>query len=109
MLTTAPFFDVQHLLTLVTVEAQRWHDGHFAILAFTSGYKVMFGTPNLDNGQGRAEVAALPNCPTLRAALLAALVAGQGCEALCTAPGRSREERPRLDTEERVCPGRLRL
>ena len=106
MRTTAPFFDVAHLLTLVTVEATRWHDGHFAIFAFTSGFKVMFGTPDLDSGQGRSEVAALPTCPTLREALLAALVAGKAWEAVCTAPGHSGEECSRLDTEEMTCPRR---
>ena len=95
MRTTAPLLDVEHLLTLVTVEAKRLHDGHYAIFSFTTGYKVVFGTPDLDSGQGRSQLAAMPSFPTLQEELLAALVAGKACEASCTAPGTLRGWHPR--------------
>jgi hypothetical protein len=76
-------FEVDRLLKLVTIEAKRLHDGHFTILAFTTCYKVAFGTPNiypLNEGMAYAQVTTMPSAPTLKEALIAALVAGKDFE-----------------------------
>jgi predicted aspartyl protease len=70
---------LEDLLTLLTIEAHKAHDGHYTILAFTNGYKVAFGTPDLDTGAGRSQVFSLPEYTTLQAAIIAALVTGQPC------------------------------
>ncbi len=43
-------------------------DGHLTIMKFTTGWKAMFGTPNLDI-DGRAEAAKLKSHKTLKDAL----------------------------------------
>jgi hypothetical protein len=70
-------FEVDRLLKLVTFEAKRRHDGHFTIFALTTRYQVAFGTPALESGKGRPQLAAMPGAPTLKEALLAALVEGK--------------------------------
>ena len=47
------------------------NDGHLTIMRFTTGWKVMAGTPNLDTGNGRAEVANLGAYISLEEALVA--------------------------------------
>jgi len=44
-------------------------DGHLTIFRFTTGWKVMLGTPDLDTGYGRDEVSYLDAYPTLRKAI----------------------------------------
>lgn len=73
-------FEVDRLLKLVTVEAKRLHDGHFAILAFTTGFKVAFGTPDMCpwmTSNAYAQLAEMPTFPTVKEALIAALVSGK--------------------------------
>ena len=70
-------FAVDRLLKLVTIEAKRLHDDHVTVFAFTTGYQVAFGTPALDHGNGRSQLAALPSAPTLKEALVTALVEGK--------------------------------
>ena len=73
-------FEVDRLLKLVTLEAKRLHDGHYAIFAFTNGYKVAFGTPQvypLNGGTAWYQLQEMPASPTLKDALIAALVAGK--------------------------------
>jgi hypothetical protein len=73
-------FEVDRLLKLLTLEAKRLHDGHYTILAFTTGYKVAFGTPSLypfSDGMAYAQLQQMPAFPTLKEALIAALVAGK--------------------------------
>jgi hypothetical protein len=74
-------FDVDHLLTLLTIEAKRSHEGHFTIFAFTTGYKVAFDTPDINppgcRQQGYAQLAEMSHAPTLKEALIAALVCGK--------------------------------
>ena len=74
-------FEVDRLLKLVTLEAKRFHDGHYAIFAFREHYKVAFGTPSLypdrSGGSSHAQVNAMPGFSTLKEALIAALVAGK--------------------------------
>jgi hypothetical protein len=76
-------FEVDRLLKLVTLEAKRLHDGHFTIFAFTTHYKVAFGTPDLDSGKGRPQLAEMPGSPTLKEALIAALVEGKDFDEYC--------------------------
>ena len=47
------------------------NDGHLTIMRFTTGWKVMPGTPNLDTGAGREAVGELTSYRTLREALIA--------------------------------------
>jgi hypothetical protein len=76
-------FDADRLLKLVTLEAKRLHDGHFAIFALTTHYQVVFGTPHLypgSAGGAYAQRTAMPGYPTLKEALIAALVEGTDFE-----------------------------
>jgi hypothetical protein len=70
-------FEVDRLLKLVTLKAKRLHDGHFTVFAFTTHYKVAFGTPDLGGGKRRPPLAAMPGASTLKEALIAALVEGK--------------------------------
>ena len=76
-------FEVDRLLKLVTLEALRLQDGHFTIFALTTHYKVAFGTPDLDSGKGRPQLAEMPGSPTLKEALIAALVQGKDFADYC--------------------------
>ena len=62
------------LMDVVEERARRQNDGHLTLLRFTTGWKAMFGTPDLDTGAGRTQVNALVMYPTLLEALLALLV-----------------------------------
>jgi hypothetical protein len=74
--TLAGGYDVQALLALVTTWARQYHDGHCTILAFTTGYKVTFGTPDISpGGTAYAQVQAMPQFPTLKEALVHVLLA----------------------------------
>jgi hypothetical protein len=55
--------------------AYKEHDRHYTIMAFTTGYKVAFGTPNLDNGKGRRQVIGCPISETLNDAIIRAIIA----------------------------------
>jgi len=73
-------FEVDRLLKLVTLEAKRLHGGHLTIFAFTTEWKVAFGTPQvypLHEGTAYYQLRAMPGWPTLKEALIAALVAGK--------------------------------
>jgi hypothetical protein len=70
-------FDIERLLELLTIEAKKSHDGHYAILVFTTGYKVAFGTPNMvpcGTSKAYAQLAEMPGFPTRKDAIIAALV-----------------------------------
>jgi len=62
------------LLQTIVEFANQEHDGHFAILSFTTGYKVAFGTPDLDGGYGREQVMGLKGFKTLRDAMIHAIL-----------------------------------
>ena len=75
---------IDDLVTIAEQVAQGKHDGHLTLMRFTSGWKVMFGTPELSCasleeveagtfGGGYGEVQNLPTYPTLREALSAML------------------------------------
>lgn len=72
--------EVDRLLQLVTLEAKRLHDGHFTIFALTTHYRVAFGTPDLESGKGCPQLAEPPGSPTLKEALITALVEGKDCD-----------------------------
>ena len=72
-------FAVDRLLQLVTLEAKRRHDGHVTIAALTTRYQVAFGPPTLSPGSaGGADAprAERPGSPTLKEALITAMVEG---------------------------------
>jgi hypothetical protein len=73
-------FAVDRLLQLVTIEAKRRHDGHVTIVALTTHYQVAFGPPTLSPGSaGGTDTphAERPGAPTLKEALITALVEGK--------------------------------
>ena len=73
-------FAVDRLLQLVTLEAKRRHDGHVTIMALTTQYQVAFGPPTLSPGAAggaSAPRAERPGAPTLKEALMTALVEGK--------------------------------
>jgi hypothetical protein len=51
----------------------RREDGHLTIMRFTTGWKVMPGTPDLDTGAGRDQIMILTSHKTLEAALVAGI------------------------------------
>ena len=72
---------VDRLLQLVTLEAKRRHDGHVTIVALTTHYQVAFGPPTLSPGSAGGASAARserPGSPTLKEALITALVEEKG-------------------------------
>ena len=72
-------FAVDRLLQLVTLEAKRRHDGHVTIVALTTHYEVAFGPLTLSPGSAGsayAPRAERPGSPTLKEALITALVEG---------------------------------
>jgi hypothetical protein len=79
-------FAVDRLLQLVTLEAKRRHDGHVTIVALTTHYEVAFGPPTLSPGAAggaSAPRAERPGSPTLKEALIAALVEGKDGDDAC--------------------------
>ena len=69
--------EVDRLIKLMEIESRKaltvnhtQGDDHFTILKFTNGYKVTFGTPDLDTGQGRAQVHNLESFSSLKSALV---------------------------------------
>lgn len=40
--------DTESLLNILRVEAMRYGYGHYTIMAFPTGYKIKFGTPEID-------------------------------------------------------------
>lgn len=66
---TATNPEIQFLLNQAIFTARNQHDGHLTIMRFSTGWKVCFGTPDLDTGNGRELVLMLPLFETLEAAL----------------------------------------
>ena len=95
---------VDRLLQLVTLEAKRRHDGHVTIIALTTHYQVAFGPPTLSPGSAggvSAPRAERPGAPTLKEALIAALVEVKDCDAYCAGdPDVWWEAQPRPLTRE---------
>jgi hypothetical protein len=61
--------ELESLLTALEVLSNIKSDGHYTIFKFTTGWKIMFGTPNLDIGREREIVRNLPAFKTLDEAL----------------------------------------
>ena len=61
------------IVALATITAKCYADGHLTILKFTTGWKCMVGTPDLDSGEGRKQIAALPDYESLNDAVVADL------------------------------------
>lgn len=49
------------------------HDGHFTLMRFTTHWKAMFNTPNLDSGDGRDEVKRIEPSETAEGAVIIAI------------------------------------
>ena len=60
------------LLELLAETAKRHADGHVTILRFTTGWKVVFGTPDL-SPYGREQIEAVPIAATFEEGALDAL------------------------------------
>jgi len=61
-----------NLMELVEYFAKK-HDGHFTLMKFTTEWKAMFFTPDLDSGKGRAQVKQVVAGGTAEEATLIAL------------------------------------
>lgn len=48
-------------------------DGHFTLMRFTTGWKAMMSTPDLDTGDGRNDVYDIPMEDTIQSAIMEAL------------------------------------
>lgn len=54
---------------LMKLACKNCDDGHLTIFKFTTHWKIYRGTPDLDNGKGRAQVGELKGFDTLEEAL----------------------------------------
>jgi len=63
-------YDLELLLQIVQAKAAQISSGHLTILKFSTEWKVMLDTPNLDTGKGREEVKKLKPFDTLKDALI---------------------------------------
>lgn len=70
-------FEVDRLLKLLTIAAKKDHAGRFTILSLSTGYVVAFGTPDMESAFGWTQIAHLQSCPTLKEAIVRALVSNQ--------------------------------
>ena len=61
------------LIALTNLAAKCYADGHLTILKFTTGWKCMVGTPDLDSGDGRKQIAAIETYESLNDAIVAEL------------------------------------
>jgi hypothetical protein len=61
--------DLDTLLALAEAQAVHREDGHLTLLRFTTGWKCMFGTPELSLVDNR-EISGLKTHSTLKGALL---------------------------------------
>jgi hypothetical protein len=68
-------YDLDTLLALAERKAAEEADGHLTLMRFTTGWKCMVGTPNLDIGEGREEIRRLTMHSSLKEALVDLLVA----------------------------------
>ena len=77
MIMQRPESDLRTLITLAEMKA-RDHDGHLTIMRFTTEWKAMLGTPNLDTGKGREQIKALKGYESLEDALLYLITGERG-------------------------------
>jgi hypothetical protein len=74
------FLDLDTLVALAERKAAVEADGHFSLLRFTTGWKCMLGTPDLDSGRGRKQVSALKTYRSPREALISFLLRNEADE-----------------------------
>ena len=74
--TVKPNLDLATLLHQAEEKAAAT-GGHLTLLRFTTHWKCALGTPDLDHGDGRSQVAELPGFPSLEEALLDLLEKGR--------------------------------
>lgn len=73
--------DIPELLTTLRNMAKRYTDGHYTILAFTSGFKVVFGTIDLDDNEVRNNFFhRVKSRDTLKDAVIDALIDKRGVD-----------------------------
>jgi hypothetical protein len=77
MIMQRPESNLRTLITLAEMKA-RDYNGHLTIMRFSTGWKAMFGTPNLDSGEGRKQVSTLKGHESLEQALLYLIIEEQG-------------------------------
>lgn len=64
---------IEVLLKILAMIACEKADGHYTIMKFTTGWRVMIGTPDLDGGSGREQVELAPHGETLEAAIISTI------------------------------------
>lgn len=68
--------DLRTLIILAEMKARN-HDGHLTIMRFTTGWKAMLGTPDLDTSKGREQISTLKGYESLEDALFYLIVEGK--------------------------------
>lgn len=63
-------YDLELLMQIAQAKAASISDGHLTIMKFTTHWKVLFGTPNLDSKLGRRQVWHLKSYGSLKEALV---------------------------------------
>ena len=58
-----PKLSTEDIVALATMAARCYADGHLTIMKFSSGWKCMVGTPDLDSGEGRKQIEVLEVYP----------------------------------------------
>jgi len=66
--------DLRTLFSLAEMKALKEADGHLTIMRFTTHWKAMLDTPNLDCGDGRDQVRSLKGYESLEEALTGLIV-----------------------------------
>ncbi len=68
-----PKLSTNDLIAIATMAAKCYADGHLTILKFTTGWKCMVGTPDLDSGEGRNQIAVIETYKSMNDAIIAEL------------------------------------
>ena len=74
--------DLRTLMNLAELKAEQFTDGHLTIMRFTTEWKAMFGTPNLDTHEGREQVRDLRGNESLEEALEYLIIRPRDIESL---------------------------
>ncbi len=62
--------DLELLMQIAQAKAASVSSGHLTIMKFSTHWKILFGTPNLDSEDGRIQVWNLKSYDTLKKALV---------------------------------------
>ena len=68
-----PKLSTDDLIAIASMAAKCYADGHLTILKFTTGWKCMVGTPDLDSGEGRKQIAMLEAYESMNDAIVVEL------------------------------------